>query len=109
MKTHTVSLFKEPKSKSTLHYEETIAAVVHALRDQACTLGLGITALQYPEESEQERQQHMAVLEGAVEEMTREFQRLDEWLMQVGYKQKLSEPARTTHGRRIKRPAVRAS
>lgn len=83
----TPPLKKEPKPKSAPNYEETeIAAVVHALRDQACTLGLGISALQYSDESEQEKQNHIAVLEGVVEDMNREFQRLDQWLMQAGYK-----------------------
>jgi hypothetical protein len=110
VKSSTVRLFKKDlKSKSALLDEETeIAAVVHALRDQACTLGLGISALQYPEESEQERQQHIAILEEAVEEMSREFQRLDQWLMQVGYKHKLGEPLLVARERRLKRQAVRA-
>ena len=68
------------------NHETEIAAVVHALRDQACTLGLGISALQYPGDSESERQHHLALLEGVVEDMSREFQRLDQWLIEVGYK-----------------------
>jgi hypothetical protein len=67
-------------------YEVEIAAVVHALRDQACTLGLGICALQYPGESDSERQHHLALLESVVEDMSREFQRLDQWLVGIGYK-----------------------
>ncbi len=74
--------------------EHEIAAVVHALRDQACTLGLGISALQYPGDSEDERRHHLAVLEGVVDEMNREFQRLDQWLMQVGYKHNSGERLR---------------
>jgi len=68
------------------NHETEIAAVVHALRDQACTLGLGISALQYPGDSESERQHHLALLEAVVEDMSREFQRLDQWLIEVGYK-----------------------
>jgi len=88
--------------------QQEIASVVHALRDQACTLGLGISALQYPDESEEERQHHFAVLEGVVEEMNREFQRLDRWLMAAGYKQKLTEPRRMRRGRGTKRQSMRA-
>jgi hypothetical protein len=88
--------------------EREIAAVVHALRDQACTLGLGISALQYPCETEEERQHHLAVLEGVVEEMNREFQRLDQWLLHVGYKRKLGTPLRVARGRRMKREALPA-
>jgi hypothetical protein len=87
--------------------EREIAAVVHALRDQACVLGLGISALQYPDDSAEERRRHLAVLEGVVEEMNHEFQRLDHWLVQVGYKQTLAEPPGAAHNRRIKRHSVR--
>jgi hypothetical protein len=88
--------------------EREIASVVHSLRDQACTLALGISALQYRDEPDQERQQYVAILESVVEEMNREFQRLDRWLMQVGYKPRLPEPARMVRGRQIKRQSVRA-
>jgi hypothetical protein len=68
-----------------------IAALVHLLRDQACTLSLGISALQYGDESEQERQKYVAVLESVVEEMNRQFHRLDQCLIQIGYKPGLGE------------------
>jgi hypothetical protein len=87
--------------------EREIDAVVHALRDQACILGLGISALRYPGDSEQEMQQHLAALEDVVEDMSREFQRLDRWLLQAGYKQKLSESSPVGRARRIKGTAAR--
>jgi hypothetical protein len=102
------SLKEERDFKARDDEQLEIASVVHALRDQACTLGLGISALQYPDESEEERQHHLSVLERVVEDMNREFQRLDHWLMQVGYKQQLAEPARMGRRRRIKRQSVRA-
>lgn len=83
--------------------KQEIASVVHLLRDQACTLALGISALQY-EDEEQERQQYVAVLESVVDEMNRQFQRLDQCLMQVGYKPAFGEPASgLRRGRRMRK------
>jgi hypothetical protein len=73
--------------------EREIESVVHLLREHACTLALGISALQYRDEPEQERQQYVAVLEGVVDEMSRQFQRLDHWLVEVGFKAQLKEPS----------------
>jgi hypothetical protein len=88
--------------------EREIDAVVHALRDQACILGLGISALRHPRDSEQELQRHLAVLEDVVEDMSREFQRLDRWLIQAGYKQRLPEPVSLSRARRMKHTVARA-
>jgi hypothetical protein len=86
--THLPLSMKDPDTSSILDNQEIeITAVVHALRDHACTLGLGIGALQYSGESEEERRHHLAVLERVVGDMSREFQRLDQWLVEVGYKQ----------------------
>lgn len=79
-----------------------LASVVHALREQACTLGLGISALQYPPESEGERQHYLSVLEAVVDDMSREFKRLDHCLSEA-YKHTVREPLRLARGRRIKR------
>jgi hypothetical protein len=85
--THSPVSMKGLSNSSILDNQEIeITAVVHALRDHACTLGLGIGALQYPNESEEERQHHLAVLESVVGDMSRELQRLDQWLVEVGYK-----------------------
>jgi hypothetical protein len=88
--------------------EQEIESVVHQLRDQACTLSLGISALQYRDGPEQERRQHVAVLEGVVEEMNRQFQRLDQWLIQVGYKPKLDKPSSLERARRMRKRPGRA-
>jgi hypothetical protein len=87
---------------------QEIESVVHLLRDQACTLSLGISALQYRDGPERERQHHVAVLEGVVEEMNRQFQRLDRWLIQAGYKPKLDEPSALERPRRMRKRPVRA-
>ena len=68
--------------------EMEITAVVHELKNQACTIGLGIAALKYPDETEDERQRHLAALEAVIGAMSRQFHRLDDWLMEAGYKRK---------------------
>jgi hypothetical protein len=68
--------------------EMEITAVVHELKNQACTISLGIAALKYPDETEDERQRHLAALETVVGAMNRQFHRLDDWLMEAGYKRK---------------------
>lgn len=101
-------LNKAPNLPTKNNQEQEIASVVHLLREQACTLALGISALQYPDEPEQERRQYVAVLEGVVEEMNREFQRLDQCLMQVGYKRKLDDPSKLERAARMRKHPVRA-
>ncbi len=88
--------FKKSRNRAVNAHkkEKEIEAVVHALRDQACILGLGISALQYPADSEQERRHYLIVLEGVVYDMNREFQRLDNWLGRVGYKHSPGEALR---------------
>ena len=63
-----------------------IRTVMHELRNHACTLSLGIAALGYPEESEEMRQRHLTALEAVILEMIQQFQRLDNCLLDVGYK-----------------------
>ncbi|MGH7929721.1 MAG: hypothetical protein ACREQV_18215 [Candidatus Binatia bacterium] len=97
-------LMKIPNNTSAWdNQEREITAVVHQLKDQACTLSLGISALQYPGESESERQHYLAVLEAVVGDMSREFQRLDQWLIEVGYKPKRRDDLSVARRRRIKR------
>jgi hypothetical protein len=79
-----------------------LASVVHALREQACTLGLGISALQYPLESDGERQHYISVLEAVIDDMSREFKRLDQCLTEARYKQTPRQPLNLVR-RRIKR------
>jgi hypothetical protein len=47
-------------------------------------------------------------MEGVVEEMNQEFQRLDLWLMQVIYKRKLGMSVKVARGRRMKRQGAPA-
>lgn len=79
-----------------------ITAVVHELKNQACTIGLGIAALKYPDETEDERQRHLAALEAVIGAMSRQFHRLDDWLTEAGYKRKPGEPMKAARGRRTK-------
>jgi len=79
-----------------------ITAVVHELKNQACTIGLGIAALKYPDETEDERQRHLAALEAVIDAMNRQFHRLDDWLTEAGYKRKPGEPMKAARGRRTK-------
>jgi hypothetical protein len=88
--------------------ETEITAVVHELKNQACTIGLGIAALKYPDETEDERQRHLAALEAVVSAMTRQFHRLDDWLTDAGYKRKPGEPMKA-RGRRTKKRRGRTS
>jgi hypothetical protein len=74
--------------------EMEITAVVHELKNQACTIGLGIAALKYPDETEDERQRHLAALEAVIGAMNRQFRRLDDWLTEAGYKRKPGEIGR---------------
>jgi len=83
--------------------EMEIAAVVHELKNQACTIGLGIAALKYPDETEDERQRHLAALEAVLGAMSRQFHRLDDWLTEAGYKRDPGEPTRAARGRRTKK------
>ena len=83
-------------------HETEIAAVVHELKNQACTIGLGIAALKYPDETEDERQCHLAALEAVIGAMSRQFNRLDDWLIEAGYKRKPGEPISGARDRRTK-------
>ena len=80
-----------------------ITAVVHELKNQACSIGLGIAALKYPDETEDERQRHLAALEAVIDAMNRQFHRLDDWLTEAGYKRKPGEPMKAARGRRTKK------
>ena len=82
--------------------EMEITAVVHELKNQVSTLGLGIAALKFPADSEDERERHFAALEDAIGAMSRQFKRLDDWLTEAGYKRKLGEPMKAPRGRRTK-------
>jgi hypothetical protein len=72
-----------------------ITAVMHELKNQLCTIGLAIAALKYPDETENDRQRHLASLEAVVAAMSRQFHRLDDWLIEVGYKRKPGGARRT--------------
>jgi hypothetical protein len=87
--------------------EMEITAVVHELKNQACTIGLGIAALKYPDETEDERQRHLAALEAVISAMNRQFHRLDDWLTATGYKRKPGDPMKAARGRRTKRGRTR--
>jgi hypothetical protein len=104
-----VMIRKAPEfSAARNNQEREIESVVHSLREQACTLALGIGALQYRDEPERERQQYVAVLEGVVDEMNRQFQRLDHWLVEEGFKPRLEEPSAPGRSRRMRKHPVRA-
>jgi hypothetical protein len=81
-------------------HETEITAVMHELKNQICTISLAIAALKYPDETEDERQRHLASLEGVIADMNRQFHRLDDWLIQVGYKRKPGEAASVAQTRR---------
>jgi hypothetical protein len=72
-----------------------ILAVMHELKNQVCTLSLGIAALKYPAESEDERQHYLSGLEAVVGEISQQLQRLDNWLVAAGYKRPSGKPQRT--------------
>jgi hypothetical protein len=63
-----------------------IAAILHELKNQVCTIGLAVAALKYPDETEEERQRHFASLEAVISSMNRQFHRLEDSLVKAGYK-----------------------
>ena len=87
--------------------EMEITAVVHELKNQACTIGLGIAALKYPDETEDERQRHLAALEAVIGAMSRQFHRLDDWLMEARHMRKPGDPIDVPRVRRTKKPRGR--
>ena len=95
-------LLNDANSSAEETQEMEIKAVVHELKNQACTIGLGIAALKYPDETEDERQRHLAALEAVISAMGRQFHRLDDWLTEAGYKRKPGEPMKAARGRRTK-------
>jgi len=98
-------------------HEAEITAVMHELKNQICTISLAIAALKYPDETEDERQRHLASLEAVIADMNRQFHRLDDWLIEVGYKRKPGEAGSAAQARRgatrydsaHQSPAVRVS
>jgi hypothetical protein len=91
---------KDENSSTADAHETEITAVMHELKNQICTISLAIAALKYPDETEDERQSHLASLEAVIADMNRQFQRLDDWLIQVGYKRKPGEVASGARARR---------
>jgi hypothetical protein len=71
-----------------------ILTVMHELKNQVCTLSLGIAALKYPAESEDERQHYLAGLEAVIGEIGQQLQRLDNWFVAAGYKPQPGKPRR---------------
>jgi hypothetical protein len=72
-----------------------ISTVMHELKNQVCTLSLGIAALKYPAESENEKQHYLAGLEAVIGEIGKQLQRLDNWFTAAGYKRPAVKPHRT--------------
>jgi hypothetical protein len=102
-------LLKNENSSAEDTQEMEITAVVHELKNQACTIGLGIAALKYPDATEDERRRHLAALEAVISAMNRQFHRLDDWLTEAGYKRKPGKPMKAARGRRTKRGRTRRS
>jgi hypothetical protein len=94
--------------------QREIAAIMHELKNQVCTIGLAIAALKYPDETEEDRQRHFASLEAVISSMNRQFHRLEDSLTKAGYKGRASQsphraPARgLIGGKPSQSPAVRA-
>lgn len=87
--------------------EAEVTAIVHELKNQTCTIGLGIAALKYPDATEDDRQRRLAALEAVIGAMSRQFHRLDDWLMEAGHKRKPGDPIHLARGRRTKKPRGR--
>jgi hypothetical protein len=66
--------------------QREIAAIMHELKNQVCTIGLAIAALKYPDETEEDRRRHFASLEAVISSMNRQFYRLEDSLVRAGYK-----------------------
>jgi hypothetical protein len=81
-------LTKVENGSATDTCQAEITAVMHELKNQLCTIGLAIAALKYPDETEDDRQRHLASLEAVIAAMSRQFHRLDDWLIEIGYKRK---------------------
>ncbi|MDH3445190.1 MAG: hypothetical protein OEN50_14780 [Deltaproteobacteria bacterium] len=77
---------KKVSEPAAISRRKEYRAVMHELRNQACTLSLGIAALKYPEESEEMKHRHLTALETVIIDMIQQFQRLDNCISDAGCK-----------------------